>query len=56
MTDAVKPSKKKIDLEHLVKANGGKIYQRRDAAPDTLCVGDKSGYYDAPAMLYALMH
>ena len=41
MTDAVKPVKRKADLEHLVKINGGKLYQKSDAAPDTICVGDK---------------
>ncbi|KAL8832435.1 MAG: hypothetical protein Q9191_000255 [Dirinaria sp. TL-2023a] len=41
MTDAVKPTKKKADLEYLIKANGGTICQRPDAVSDTLCVGDK---------------
>lgn len=44
MTDAVKPNKKKADVAHLVQANGGKIYQKSDAAPDTICIGDKREY------------
>lgn len=42
MTDSVKPNRKKADLAQLVQANGGKLYQKPDAAPDTLCIGDKS--------------
>ena len=41
MTDAVKPYKKKADLAYLVQSNGGKLYQKPDAAPDTICIGDK---------------
>lgn len=44
MTDAVKPNKKKADVAHLVQANGGKIYQKSDAAADTICIGDKREY------------
>ena len=50
MTDAARLCKKKIDLETLVKANGGRIYQKSDAAPDTLCVGDKSEFVNGPVI------
>lgn len=43
MTDSSAPEKKsKVELEQLVKANGGKIYQTNTAAPDTVCIGDRS--------------
>jgi hypothetical protein len=32
----------KLQLEQLVKANGGKIYQTKTAAVDTLCVAERS--------------
>ncbi|KAL2221804.1 putative DNA ligase [Thermoascus aurantiacus ATCC 26904] len=42
MTDCSTPEKKsKPELEQLVKANGGKIYQTNTAAPDTVCIGDR---------------
>ena len=42
MTDSSKPEKRtKAELEQMVKANGGKIYQTHDAAPNTVCVADK---------------
>lgn len=42
MTDSSKPEKKsKSELEQIVKANGGRIYQTHDAAPNTVCVADK---------------
>ena len=42
MTESSKPEKKsKSELEQIVKANGGKIYQTHDAAPNTVCVADK---------------
>ncbi|KAL8683759.1 MAG: hypothetical protein Q9186_000245 [Xanthomendoza sp. 1 TL-2023] len=41
MTDSLKPNKKtKEELEQVVKANGGKILQQRNASMNTICVGD----------------
>ena len=43
MTESLKPEKKsKAELEQLIKANGGKIYQTHDAALGTICIADKS--------------
>lgn len=43
MTESTIPEKKtKPQLEQLVKANGGKIYQTRTAAVDTLCIAERS--------------
>ena len=43
VTDSTFPEKKtKGELEQLVKANGGKIYQINTAAPDTICVAERS--------------
>lgn len=37
------PEKKsKTELEELIKANGGKIFQKHDAAPAMICIGDRS--------------
>lgn len=45
LTESTVPEKmSKIQLEHLVKANGGKIYQTNTAAPDTLCIAERSEY------------
>ena len=42
VTDAGKPIKKsKADLEALIKAHGGKIWQVQTAAPDMVCIADK---------------
>lgn len=42
MTESTVPEKKtKLQLEQLVKANGGKIYQTKTAAVDTLCVAER---------------
>ncbi|KMQ45154.1 Nucleic acid-binding, OB-fold [Trichophyton rubrum] len=42
MTESVKPMKKsKADLEQLIKANGGKIYQTNTAVKDTYCIADR---------------
>ncbi|KAL4785557.1 hypothetical protein BJX76DRAFT_355949 [Aspergillus varians] len=42
LTDANTPVKKsKAELESLVKANGGKIYQTNNAASDTICIADR---------------
>lgn len=43
MTDSSVPTKRsKAELEQLVKANGGKIYQTNTAVPDTICVAERS--------------
>lgn len=43
MTESSAPQKKsKAELEQLVKANGGKVYQTNNAAPHTICVADRS--------------
>lgn len=43
MTDSSIPEKKtKGELEQLVKANGGKIYQTNTAVPDTICIAERS--------------
>lgn len=45
MTDASYPEKKsKGELEQLVKANGGRIYQTNTAVPDTICIAERSIY------------
>ncbi|KAJ5713296.1 Nucleic acid-binding OB-fold [Penicillium malachiteum] len=42
MTDARVPEKKsKGELEQLVKANGGKIFQTNNAASDTICIAER---------------
>ncbi|KAL8768931.1 MAG: hypothetical protein Q9209_004986 [Squamulea sp. 1 TL-2023] len=42
MTDSLKPEKKtKEELEEMVKANGGKIFQQRNTSMNTICVGDR---------------
>ncbi|THC97927.1 hypothetical protein EYZ11_002564 [Aspergillus tanneri] len=42
LTDSTGTTKKsKPELEQIVKANGGKIYQTNTAAPDTICVADR---------------
>jgi hypothetical protein len=43
MTESLTPEKKsKLELEQLVKAHGGKIYQTDTAAPNTICIADRS--------------
>lgn len=43
MTESTAPEKKtKTELEQLIKANGGKFFQTDTAAPDTICVADRS--------------
>lgn len=43
MTESSAPEKKsKAELEQLVKSNGGKFYQTQTAAPDTICIADRS--------------
>ena len=45
MTESGAPQKKsKGELEQLVKSNGGKFYQTHTAAPDTICVADRSKF------------
>ncbi|EFW19386.1 DNA ligase (ATP) [Coccidioides posadasii str. Silveira] len=42
ITDSVELEKKsKLELEQLIKANGGKIYQTHTAAPNTLCIAER---------------
>ncbi|KAJ5893525.1 Nucleic acid-binding OB-fold [Penicillium taxi] len=42
MTESnVDGKKSKGELEQLVKANGGKIYQTNTAAPDTICIAER---------------
>lgn len=43
MSDSAKPEKKtKEELEQIVKANGGKIFQQRNSSINTICVGDRN--------------
>ncbi len=43
MAESLTPEKKtKAELEQLVKANGGKIFQTHTAAANIICVADKS--------------
>lgn len=43
MTESLEPQKKsKADLEQLIKANGGRMYQTNTAADDTICIADRS--------------
>ena len=44
MSDQPK-GKAEPELEQLIEANGGKYYQTYDAAPDMICIGDKSRPY-----------
>ena len=42
MTETLEPEKKsKAELEQMVKANEGKIYQTHNAVPDTICIADR---------------
>ncbi|EFR03192.1 DNA ligase 4 [Nannizzia gypsea CBS 118893] len=42
MSESLKPTKKsKADLEQLIKANGGKIYQTNTASKNTYCIADR---------------
>jgi DNA-binding beta-propeller fold protein YncE len=48
MTESSAPEKKsKLELEQLVKSNGGKIYQTNTAASDTVCIADRSMFSHA---------
>lgn len=41
--ECLSPEKKsKTELEELIKANGGKIFQKHDAVPAMICIGDRS--------------
>ncbi|KAL8952821.1 MAG: hypothetical protein Q9222_001293 [Ikaeria aurantiellina] len=43
MSESLKPEKRsKEELEQIVKANGGKILQRRDTSGGTVCIGDRN--------------
>ncbi|KAL8706879.1 MAG: hypothetical protein Q9201_000148 [Fulgogasparrea decipioides] len=42
MSDSLQPGKKsKEEIEQIVKANGGKIFQQRSASMNTICIGDR---------------
>lgn len=42
MTESIKPERRtKAELEQLVKANGGRIFQRHDAVENTICIADR---------------
>ena len=42
ISDSVQPVKRsKVELEALVKAHGGKIFQTSTFAPDTICIADR---------------
>lgn len=42
MSESLKPEKKsKEELEQIVKVNGGRIFQQRNASANTICVGDR---------------
>lgn len=42
MTDSMKPEKKtKIELEQMIKANGGKIVQSASATENTVCIAER---------------
>ncbi|KAI9836321.1 MAG: DNA ligase (ATP), partial [Sclerophora amabilis] len=42
MTESLSPVKKsKAELEQLIKANGGKIFQTHTAAPNIICIADR---------------
>jgi DNA ligase-4 len=46
MTDTKTPEKKtKAELEQLVKSNGGQIFQTHTAAPNTVCIADRSMFF-----------
>jgi DNA ligase-4 len=46
MTESTFPEKKsKAELEQLIKANGGKIYQTNTAALDTICIAERSMFF-----------
>lgn len=41
-TESVSPKQSKADLEQLIKANGGKIFQTNTAAENIVCIADRS--------------
>lgn len=41
MSESLKPKKSKLELEQMVKSNGGKIFQSEHAAPNTVCIADR---------------
>lgn len=57
MTDASVPEKKtKGELEQLVKANGGKIYQTNAVVPDTICIAERSTFSTVARHCSRLIH
>ena len=41
MSESLKPKKTKLELEQVVKSNGGKIFQSEHAAANTICIADR---------------
>ena len=42
LTESLKPTRRsKLELEELVKAYGGNIFRKQDAAPNIICIADK---------------
>lgn len=43
LSESLRPEKKsKTEIEDLIKSNGGNVFQRHDAKPTMICVGDRS--------------
>ena len=42
MSESLKPMKSKLELEQVVKSNGGKVFQSEHAAPNTICIADRA--------------
>lgn len=43
LSESLRPEKKsKTEIEDLIKSNGGKVFQRHDAVPAMICMGDRS--------------
>ncbi|KAI4210026.1 MAG: hypothetical protein LQ351_007076 [Letrouitia transgressa] len=43
MSDQLQPEKRsKGQLEQIIKANGGRVLQKHDAVPNTVCIGDRN--------------
>ena len=54
MGECLFPEKKsKLELEELIKGNGGKIFQKHDAAPVMICIGERSS--NRPNRMRSLM-
>lgn len=45
LSDSLRPEKKsKNEIEGLIKSNGGNVFQRHDAQPTMICIGDRSKF------------